>query len=80
MIKLMIRIQRQFLCVVAKSVDDEKAFKEKLAILEDAEADTETREKVEHEVKEVVEKFGVWIGAGDLLTVKMVQEFRRLLC
>ena len=79
MIKLMIRIQRQFLCVVAKSVENKKEFKEKLLLLEDVDADTEAREKAEKEVMEVVQKFGIWIGAGDLLTVKMVQEATMLM-
>ena len=79
MIKLMIRIQRQFLCVVAKSVENKKEFKEKLRLLEDVDADTEAREKAEEEVMEVVQKFGIWIGAGDLLTVKMVQEATMLM-
>ena len=74
MIKLMIRIQRQFLYAVAKSMDDEEEFIAKLKVLENPDVEIETREKVEKEVKDEVLRFGVWIGAGDLLTVKMVQE------
>ena len=74
MIKLMIRIQRQFLLAVSKTVDNEQEFLLKLKLLEDADAPIEVREDTEREVKEIVLKFGVWIGAGDLLTVKMVQE------
>ena len=74
MIKLMIRIQRQFLHAVAKAQECEQDFLVKLKLLEDPDAENEVRENAEKEVKEVVLKFGVWIGAGDLLTVKMIQE------
>ena len=74
MIKLMIRIQRQFLFAVAKTVENQEDFAVKLSLLEDPEADTAAREEAEKIVKEVVLNFGTWIGAGDLLTVKMVQE------
>ena len=74
MIKLMIRIQRQFLHAVGKAVENEQAFLVKLRLLEDPDADNEVREDAEKEVMREVEKFGVWIGAGDLLTVKMIQK------
>ena len=74
MIKLMIRIQRQYLYTVAKSVENEQEFLTLLRMLEDADAPVESREKAEKEVMDAVNKFGAWIGAGDLLTVKMVQE------
>ena len=74
MIKLMIRIQRQFLRAVAKTQEDEENFVSKLRMLEDPDADVEAREQAEQDVKEAVLKFGVWVGAGDLLTVKMIQE------
>ena len=70
----MIRIQRQFLHAVGKTVENEQAFLVKLRLLEDPDADNEVREDAEKEVMMEVEKFGVWIGAGDLLTVKMIQE------
>ena len=74
MIKLLIRIQRQFLQAVAKTMENDPDFIAKHRLLEDPDADSEVRESAEKDVMEVVLKFGIWIGAGDLLTVKMVQE------
>ena len=79
MIKLMIRIQRQYLYTVAKTVDDESTFIKQLKLLEDPEADPVEREEAEIHVKNVTLEFGEWLGAGDLLTVKMVQEARMLM-
>ena len=74
MIKLLIRIQRQFLHSVAKALGSEPDFLEKLRLLEDPDVENDVREQAEESVKKVVLEFGVWIGSGDLLTVKMVQE------
>ena len=45
-----------------------------LSLLENPDVTSEEREVAEKHVMEAVEKFGVWIGHGDLLTVKMVME------
>ena len=78
-IKLLLRIQRQFLRCVAKSRGDEASFLQLLDLLEDNEADIEKREEAEKMVMEAVLVFGEWVGHGDLLTVKMVQEAKMLM-
>ena len=78
-IKLLIRIQRQFLKSVAKSKGDSPDFLKLLKLLEDPDAEEETREAAEEEVKRTVLEFGEWVGHGDLLTVKMVQEARMMM-
>ena len=45
-------------------------------VLENPDAEVEEMERAEQEVMKAVEDFGVWIGHGDLLTVKMFQEAR----
>ena len=79
MIKLLVRIQRQFLNAVAKTQQLDPSFAKMLTLLEEPEADLEEREKAEEHVKSVVQRYGEWIGGGDLLTVKMVQEARMLM-
>ena len=79
MIKLLVRIQRQFLNAVAKTQQHDPSFAKMLTLLEEPEADLEEREKAEEHVKSVVQRYGEWIGGGDLLTVKMVQEARMLM-
>ena len=78
-IKLLIRIQRQFLQCVAKARGADPHFLRLLDILEDEEVSDEVREAAEQEVMEAVLAFGVWVGHGDLLTVKMVQEAKLLM-
>ena len=78
-IKLLIRIQRQFLRCVAKSKGDDPTFTQMLIILEDMDALTEEREAAERSVMTAVLVFGEWVGHGDLLTVKMVQEAKMLM-
>ena len=79
MIKLLVRIQRQFLQVVAKAKENEPDFHKKLKMLEDPEVDSEEREEAEKEVMKAVLEYGEWVGAGDLLTVKMIQEARMMM-
>ena len=64
---------------MAKSKGDDPAFLRLLKIIEDPEADEEEREIAEEIVKKAVLEFGEWIGHGDLLTVKMIQEARMLM-
>ena len=45
-----------------------------VALLEDPDATDEVREEAENVVMEACREFGIWIGHGDLLTVKMIQE------
>ena len=78
-IKLMIRIQRQYLQSVARSLGNNPKFLHLLKLLEDPDADTDEREMAEEEVKAAVMVFGEWVGHGDLLTVKMIQEARMLM-
>ena len=78
-IKLLLRIQRQFLRCVAKSKGDNLSFLLLLAKLEDAEAPDDEREAAEGHVMAAVIDFGVWVGHGDLLTVKMVLEAKMLM-
>ena len=79
MIKLLVRIQRQFILSVAKAQGNQPDFLKLIQLLEDADADEEERLEAEKVVMEEVLKFGVWIGSGDLLTVKMIQEARMLM-
>ena len=79
MIKLLVRIQRQFLATVAKTQQHDPNFTKLLKLLEDPDADLEERKEAEEYVKSVVQKYGEWIGGGDLLTVKMIQEARMLM-
>ena len=78
-IKMAVRIQRQFLKSVAKFKDDDPAFHRLLAMLEDPDLSNEEREAAEKRVMEAVEEYGVWIGHGDLLTVKMFLEAKMLM-
>lgn len=78
-IKLLIRIQRSFLQSVAMSREDEAEFRKLLDVLEDAKATDEEREAAEKKVHKAVMEYGEWIGHGDLLTVKMVQEAKMLM-
>ena len=64
---------------VAKFKGDDPKFLRLLALLEDEDVDNDVREDAERQVMEAVLDFGVWIGHGDLLTVKMVQEARLLM-
>ena len=54
-------------------------FCKMLKLLEDPEADADERECAEAAVMEAVLKHGEWVGHGDLLTVKMVQEAKMLM-
>ena len=78
-IKLRLRIQRQYLKDVAKYKGNAPGFLRLLAILEDTDVAVEVREDAEKRVKEAANEFGAWIGHGDLLTVKMVQEAKMLM-
>ena len=78
-IKLLLRIQRQFLQAVAKSRSHDPDFVKLLQLLEDTDVMVEDREEAEHKVKEAVQIYGEWVGHGDLLTVKMMQEARMLM-
>ena len=78
-IKLLIKIQRQFLQAVAKSRGDDPGFYHLLQLLEAPDVGDEERGEAEEKVKNAVEDFGEWIGHGDLLTVKMIQEGRSLM-
>ena len=69
-IKLLIKIQRQYLKAVAKSKDDDPSFLHLLMLIEDPEAVEVEREEAEEMVKKACLDFGEWIGHGDLLTVK----------
>ena len=61
---------------VTKFKGDDPGFVKQVALLEDEKASDEERKMAEKIVKEAVDEFGIWIGHGDLLTVKMVQEAR----
>ena len=78
-IKLLIRIQRKFILSVAKAQGNRPDFLEKIRLLEDVDAEEAERKEAEQVVMEEVLKFGVWIGSGDLLTVKMIQEATMLM-
>ena len=73
------RIQRQFLQSVARSSGNDPKFLSLLRLLEDPDADSDEREKAEEDVKAAVLVYGEWVGHGDLLTVKMIQEARMLM-
>ena len=74
-----LRIQRQFLQSVARSLGNDPKFLHLLRLLEDPDADNDEREKAEEDVKAAVLVYGEWVGHGDLLTVKMIQEARMLM-
>ena len=73
-IKLLLRIQRQYLISVARSKGDDPSFLNLLKMLEDPEAIETEREAAEVVVKTACLEFGELILHGDLLTVKMIQE------
>ena len=73
-IKLLLKIQRQYLRSVAKSKGDDPSFLNLLRVLEDAEIDEPEREAAEETVKIACLEFGELVLHGDLLTVKMIQE------
>ena len=73
-IKLLLRIQRQYLRSVARSKGDDPSFLHLLKMLEDPEAIETEREAAEVVVKTACLEFGELILHGDLLTVKMIQE------
>ena len=79
MIKLMIRIQRSYLQTVGRCMKEGSDYQQKLELLEDVDADPEEREEAEKYVMEVAMRYGEWLGGGDLLTVKMVQEAKVLM-
>ena len=78
-IKLLVRLQRKFLKSVAKSRGDDPEFLRLLVIIEDENISDLERELAEKLVMEAVLEHGVWIGHGDLLTVKMVLEAKKLM-
>ena len=62
-----------------RSKDNDPEFARLLSLLEDPNVADDVREGAEKRVMEAVIQFGVWIGHGDLLTVKMVQEAKLLM-
>ena len=78
-IKLLVRLQRKFLKSVAKSRGDDPEFLRLLEIYEDENVSDLERELAEKLVIEAVLEHGVWIVHGDLLTVKMVLEAKKLM-
>ena len=78
-IKLLIKLQRQYLSAVAKSRNDDPSFLKLLNLLEDLDASEVEREAAEEDVKKACLEFGEWLGSGDLLTVKMVLEATMLM-
>ena len=64
--------QKRFLEVeVAESVEDRDEYLTDVAIAYNVKADKVVREEAIKRIKEEVLRHGVWIGHGDLLTVKM---------
>ena len=61
---------------MTKFKGDDPGFVKQVALLEDEKASEKEREMAEKIVIEAADEFGIWIGHGDLLTVKMVQEAR----
>ena len=76
-IKLLVRIQRQFLRRVALSKENDPVFLGLLKDLEDPDISEDDRKKSEKLVMDAVLEYGEWIGHGDLLTVKMVLEAKK---
>ena len=74
-----LRIQRKFLQSVGRSLGNDPKFLRLLQLLEDPDTDNDEREKAEEDVKAAVLVYGEWVGHGDLLTVKMIQEARMLM-
>ena len=65
-------LQRRFLYEeVAASVKNKAEYIKDLELVEDKVVTAEVREQAEHRVKLEVLRHGVWVGHGDLLTVKM---------
>ena len=78
-IKLLVKLQRQYLSAVAKSRKDDPSFLKQLNLLKDLDASEDEREAAEEVVKQACLEFGEWLGSGDLLTVKMVLEAMMLM-
>ena len=72
-IRLLIRIQREYLNFVARFRSNDPEYPKLLSYLEDENIDEETREMAEAKVMEACLEYGELILHGDLLTVKMVQ-------
>ena len=65
-------LQRKFLHQeVAASVQNKSEYLEDLKLVEDKLVSVRVREQAEQRVRREVLRHGVWVGHGDLLTVKM---------
>ena len=72
MVEYLDEIQRHFLDFeVAEGVQDKEAFVLDLKLARDKLATDEVGEAAEKRIMNEVIKHGVWIGHGDLLTMKM---------
>ena len=72
MVEYLDKVQMRFLVnEVAESLEDKKAFLDDLEVIQDTETSDGVRQAAENRVKEAVLSHGVWIGHGDLLTMKM---------
>ena len=72
MVEYLDKVQRQFLEVeVAESAENKEEYLADVKLACNVNATYEIREAAENRIKNEVLKHGVWIGHGDLLTVKM---------
>ena len=64
--------QKRFLEIeVAESVEDRGEYLKDVALAYNVKADAMVREEAIQRIKKEVLRHGVWVGHGDLLTVKM---------
>ena len=72
MVEYLDKVQRNFLeFEVAESVDNKAGYLKDLHTAYDVTASFELRDAAINRMKQEVIRHGVWIGHGDLLTVKM---------
>jgi hypothetical protein len=64
-------LQMKYLHEVAEGAENKIEYLEDLKIIKDKDVSVREREEAEERVKKEVLRHGVWIGHGDLLTMKM---------
>ena len=72
MVEYLDSVQKKYLLdEVAAGALDKKQYLQDIKIIQDKDVSVRSREEAEERVKEEVLRHGVWVGHGDLLTMKM---------
>ena len=82
MVEYFDKIQWNFLVdeVAESDTTDKEIFFADLKLTTDKSAEDNVREDAELRIKEAVHRHGVWVGSGDLLTMKMFYVAKSLRC